>query len=779
LGYIAPVTGAGDPAGARVWIGPELEAHILAGAPPALANVGNHYLDALGLASDGITPNFPAVGIGTVMASVNTVPSKPIYGPLITFLTNTSPGGMARPLGTGANGVFLFPYDWRRDIPTESARLSTFIAGVLGLTGAPRVNLITHSYGGPIARDHYRRIGNVDQVISMGGGFMGVILPIKILMMGDTWGFGASIGPFSIGLAEWELESLAKNWPTAYAQGPNSEDWFFDHGGTISPGGSVIDRTYIRDRRSILTGGHPVTTPTQAAHMAWLASEYNSGIVGTVNSFNAGISPSLGDFRAGTAGVYHHRIIGHGTMNTVVAGKLSSGSTAACPLCLLTPLCNPFVECPPLYTHRTPIYGDGDGTVPYHGLLGRWNPTDDRVYVMDKMLHFDMAQNTTVHSLIRALIDGTACGLTQARVISPSFESPANVVEMVGPAKVDDPVQFAALSPVPPLPPPPSAADRWLIDVRGGVDLEVQDQSGRRLGRSRDPERAAEYEIGIRGANFQPGESFTSVALPDHGIYRLTLTGLHPGVVQLRITGFSKQGRLGTLLYADVPMDPTTHAELVFDTGDEAARPLLTVRGGPAGPSAEYVPLTLSAAESTDEALPRTVLYVEQGRARAVAADEGSGVLKTYYTTNAERFDEYREPFEVPADAKIVMAFSMDRNGNLEYPGAAFPVLGVNTSQLTFETSRQRPGTGAQPIDVVNRDPIRVTGPLEWEARGHQEWITLDKPSGQTPDQLQVSVVPLDSMRPGEYRGEITIRSTTPNTVFPERTVIVELVVRE
>ena len=67
------------------------------------------------------------------------------------------------------------------------------------------------------------------------------------------------------------------------------------------------------------------------------------------------------------------------------------------------------------------VTGDGDGTVPYHGLLGSIAASEDRVYILDNVDHIGITTNADVHTLIQHLLDGTVTNQTQ---VSATFHSP-------------------------------------------------------------------------------------------------------------------------------------------------------------------------------------------------------------------------------------------------------------------------------------------------------------------------------------------------------------------
>ena len=413
-----------DPAGPRVWLGPEAVNDIL--AETVNDNRGNHYFDVLKYDMDGYNTLFPQIGPGTVFQQVNLeaggILTHHVYDTLINFLTGDPPNGLGRPLNSEANGVYLFAYDWRADLSEQAASLETFVDAVLArpevqAAHVQKVVLITHSLGGPVARAYYLSSpAKVEQVISMGGGYGGVVLPLKILVMGDPWGFGLGFGPVSVGFAEWETQALAQNWGTAYCQLPNSDLWFADDG-------QPFDRSYIRDERQSLPH-------TLKDSMSWIRQYHNAVVADRAEGYFSGSVPALGDFRAGTGTVVHHRIISKGRMDTVVAIRVYIGPSDACQFAIQSGLPVDPAECVPIVRYE-PIYGDGDSTVPYHGLLGSIAPDENHVYILDNpndhVEHFTLTTRPEVHNLIKGLLDGSVTDQTQ---VSGVFKSPATVTEL-------------------------------------------------------------------------------------------------------------------------------------------------------------------------------------------------------------------------------------------------------------------------------------------------------------------------------------------------------------
>jgi len=827
-----------DPAGPRVWIGPEAVATIL--SDTVNTNRGNHYFDVLQFDSDGHNTLFPQIGPGSVLLNVNLgpggVPSQPIYETLINFLTNVPPNGLGRPLNSGANGVYLFPYDWRADMTEQASSLGKFVDQVLArpevqAAHVKKVVLLTHSLGGPVGRAYYLSAPEkVEQMISLGGGFGGVVLPLKILVMGDTWGYGLAFGAVNVGFAEWLTQALAQNWGTAYFQLPNSELWFADDG-------HPFDRSYIRDDRQPLPHAHQ-------ASMSWISLYHNATVAKRAEQFFSGPGPGLGDFRGGTGSVPHHRIISKGRMDTVVAIHVYTGMSDECQFAIEHGLPVDPVECVPI-TRYEPIFGDGDSVVPYHGLLGSIGPSENRVYILDNINdhveHFAMTTRPEVHHLIGQLLDGSVTNQTQ---VAGVFKSPDDVQEQAE-SQIHMQIERGSAGdhkgphPPPHLPRPygdegshaaASAtlqADRWLLRVRGPVEVEIVDEQGRRVGpyleRKEDqaslrlgwlrrtlmvdegqetslangqPQALPQlYEISIPGASYNPGRNFTTVFLTQPGIYTCRCRARILCAVDVYWTPFHASSRLQTIYYQGVLLRPQNQVQWVFNTANIHTAEVASVvpldkSGGYTsigeGQAQAIAPTAiLEPHESLDTLAPQTTISFQDDMVVISAMDpvesslgtrSSSGVLRTYYTTDARTFSMYRQPFLLPADAKTVMAFSIDRNGNCEYPGVVLPVLGLSETQLTFRATAGDTKVVPQVVHVRNLEPIGVTGELTWVVTTDVPWLIIDKQVGQTPDMLTIAVdIGQAGTEPGTYTGNVVVSSSTPGVVYAERVVPVVL----
>ncbi len=339
-------------------------------------------------------------------------------------------------------------------------------------------------------------------------------------------------------------------------------------------------------------------------------------------------------------------------------------------------------------------------------------------------------------------------------------------------------------------------ANRWLLRVRGRVMVEIEDTAGRRLGPYRKNREVLEkevedvsqhnvspnlFELTIPGATYNPGRSFTTAFLGRTDRYSFRLQGQAPSVVDVYLTAFSSNNRLDTAFFHAIPMTEDSRASFVYNTDHPLESIAIKLLPKPGSEVLHISPTAiLRPSESIDHTPPTTTIAINSDNSVTLSATDhpgGSGVLRTHYTTDLRTFSIYEGvPFLIPADAKIVMAFSVDRNGNQEYPGAVRPVLGVHPNVVVFQATVGNAQRVAQQIQAFNLDPVPLTGPLEWEASTEEEtpWLFIEPQAGKTPGLLTLSVH-TNQLQANTYTARVLVKARTPETIFAERAISVAL----
>jgi hypothetical protein len=317
----------------------------------------------------------------------------------------------------------------------------------------------------------------------------------------------------------------------------------------------------------------------------------------------------------------------------------------------------------------------------------------------------------------------------------------------------------------PPREPGEPAPDRWLLQVRGFAELSIEDADGRRVGPSRDPDRIGTFDVNIPGVSYNPGQVLSSVFVDRAIACTVTLTTSVGNAVNVYLDLFNDIGSFGTYFFRGVPVAPDAPARLRFDPADH--RPGEFVSDSPDGGdviTTDAITLTRQARQVTKP--PTTRLDIVDGTVTVFAEPSSTDcpILEVRVSTDGVTHRVYEGAFPVPEDAKVVMAYSEDVAGNLEYPGVARPVLGVSPSEIRFDNRRD-----VARVEVLNLDPLHVSGELDCSAMPDQEWVVVEGGRGKTPYTFTVRVAD------GEPHGRATIlvRTATEGAVFAERTVSV------
>jgi hypothetical protein len=328
--------------------------------------------------------------------------------------------------------------------------------------------------------------------------------------------------------------------------------------------------------------------------------------------------------------------------------------------------------------------------------------------------------------------------------------------------------------------------DRWLLIVRGMAQVMVEDQQGRRIGPIEGQDYPYLIENLIPGASYKPGQFFSSVFLTEPGIYTFIFMAPRPDQrsvtqasdsVHISLSLYNAVSKFHTFFFQGVPMAERSQARLVYTTAEQSAMPLLALDREGSGEIERIQPTILGPQASEDMVPPTTAIDISDNLVTVSAADNhgGAGVWRTYYTTDGIKRAIYTEPFPLPPDAKIVMAYSEDRAGNLEYPGAVQSVLGLSESHIVMKVSGTAPQEPVRhTVNVVNLDPISVTSQLEWVAEADVPWLSVEPRAGTTPYSITLSVRSAD-LTSGSHEAMVLVRSRTTGTVFAERAIYVRV----
>ncbi len=179
------------------------------------------YFDILKLKSDGITSE------SALSLTNNLTPFG--YGDIDSFFSEM---GYIK----GVN-FFVFPYDWRKDVRSNSDNLDSLIETAKTASGQSKVNLVVHSLGGLVARFYISdavKANKVNKLIELGVPHLGAVDSLKTLLYGSWLGYDFRL--FTIGIPPSETKDNAQNMPSIFQLIPSLKYYdFYDNSDSDHP----------------------------------------------------------------------------------------------------------------------------------------------------------------------------------------------------------------------------------------------------------------------------------------------------------------------------------------------------------------------------------------------------------------------------------------------------------------------------------------------------------------------------------------------------------------
>ena len=134
------------------------------------------------------------------------------------LLTSVGPqdvyGGMFKFLKSIAtNGVYAYPYDWRRSVPAAEVGLEKLVNEVLKETGAKHVVLVAHSMGGLVTQDYINTGENAEKVsraVTIGTPYWGAPKSLIALLNGRSNEFATE--KLDLMFGETALQEAVRNY---------------------------------------------------------------------------------------------------------------------------------------------------------------------------------------------------------------------------------------------------------------------------------------------------------------------------------------------------------------------------------------------------------------------------------------------------------------------------------------------------------------------------------------------------------------------------------------
>lgn len=599
------------------------------------------YFDVLKLQSDGQTPTYPQIVLNGEIFQDS-------YGDTLDFFKEN---------GYELNKtLFIFPYDWRKDITLTAPLLDQKINEIKQQTGSQKVDLVAHSMGGLVAKNYIKdpaQAGKVRKLITLGTPYLGSVKLLKALRYGDYFGRSLLLG--LVALNPDEIKDVVQNFSGAFELLP-SRSYYEFYDGTNSD-----YLTPFRDDNDIDKNG--VKGSLNYVQLQQLLNYFNHNM----NLFN-----SADNFHNQLDKIWQNGI--NNVNTTLIVG---SGEPTLIQINEQNKIKFSFdIDTGLQINKREEILANGDGTVPlYSASL------------------IDATRNLNFGGSAKVYFTSQGHGNLVNKNSGPALQLTLNILEN----KTDIPAGVQTS---------PYKLTGKEVLVQSPVELHIYDSQNRHTG----PIINGDFENNIPGSVYSTLGTTKSIWLPENGQYTFKLLATDNGDFDLKIRSFENDVNTQTIIYKDVPILNTTKIEADYNTA--LTPPMLEIDQDGNGTSDKQIEASalLTGDQNNDQASPTTTInlngqkgnnswYISDVTVELLANDQdsGSGILKTVYTLDGgQTTQEYSSPFIISSEGiNKLQVKSIDRAGNEEFP--------VKTAEIKIDKTN--------PVVNISADPKNIWSP--------------------------------------------------------------------
>ena len=535
----------------------------------------------------------------------------PVYQPLIDYLETQ---------GYQLNeNLFLFGYDWRRDVQETAGDLDALIDQV---RGSGKVNIVAHSMGGLVSRNYIlapTRAAKVEHLVVLGTPFLGAPSSFKALYLGDDFGINQRAHDNGVPsilrlLDPQRVRAIAQNWPGIYELLPSQRFFQF------------YPQGYLLEDRDITGDGLASGALDYQHTFDFLNATFNPNLMNRAVTFH---SPAMDGFTSATGEVQVSLFVGVGKPTP---GQFRLWSETR------------FFDRLEI-EHVSLTRWNGDGTVVQHAADLRDADTNllgpATVYYVNEG-HMGLTSNPHVLRQILSVFAGVTNPLNPNLSFSPDSWA---------------------------------LAGDW-VEVNSPVELNVYDGLGNHLG-----PLGGDIEYAIPGADYVAIGHDQSVFLPAGSPYRIALTGTGAGDFDLRLRKVTQNSVQTTVLFKDIPV--ITGAALSLSTDPDLGYTLELDLDNDGIMDEYLPPTSiLDPQDSQDATPPESAIQIVGARdlfgfytgpvtITLSAADEtgGSGLASILYSLDGNPAQKYAKPFVINASqVSMIYVKAIDHAGNEESP---------------------------------------------------------------------------------------------------------------
>ena len=559
--------------------------------------------------------------------------------------------------------LFLFPFDWRKDVRTarggslpdcEDVTLNQFIDCVLERTKAQQVNIMAHSQGGLVtqaALDKQESVGKVNKVLTLGTPFLGATTALGMLQYQSPCFVDTFLGYCPVNPAT--VQEVFQNFPGAYQLLP-SRDFHKVEGSPL-----------IRNNES-----------KSYEYWTGLINQYrNPFLMGYADEYQQAFSGK----RPRDGSVEWTQVVG--------MGKPTPTQIRLNEVCLLG---NLRLVCSS--SQPEIVMGGGDGTVPLHsadlGAGGANDLTNGKEIQYQGFSHGDLAKHSEVLADANDYFNEVAPSSADASALSAQ--------------RTTEESSTGDLAAESPLNETPDSFDGIELESVGAVDGYVEDESGNVLGNPPDaPEDLIVQEI--PGGQYNAIQDTQSFFLNQAGSFSSDLEVSNEEGSRLRVRTYT-EGEIDGQAVFQVAAPEGSDLEVGFTSGQALADLTLGIDqdGDGTAERQEAPDSVVTGSDASDTTPPEATasfekLDADDARVTISATDNegGSGIADIYYSIKGQNSPPrlYEAPFTVPLGS-VVLFTATDKAGNTadikEIPDTTAPTGSVKINKGAAKTKSLR-----------------------------------------------------------------------------------------
>ncbi len=624
------------------------------------------YFDILRLNGDGVTSEGDLSPTGNLYSGA--------YGAAINYFVNS---------GYSLNNeLYIFPFDWRKDLNSTAIILDQKIIQIKQQTGAAKVDIVSHSMGGLVARNYISdviRALNVRKIIELGTPHLGSVDYLRNLHYGGCIRFG--LGPFCLSIAPSELKDVIQNMPGGFELLPSQMYYSFYSGNDSQ------HPIPFKDDRDI--DSNQIIGPLNYSQTKSLLTNlgHNTNLFIPAENFH-----NMDNNYANTNGVDVTMIAGSGiaTLGQIIEKYAINLFGIQIP-------------------KKDEVMINGDGTVPLfsaslddpannHSVKGT-----SKVYY-SKQNHGGLAQTGPALDLIK-------------NILSDNTNLPIGITSS------------------------PVSLKGKLVSVHSPINILITDSLNNQSGVN--PE--GDLINNIPGSGVETLDDSKFIWLPDDGEYNISFQATDEGSFDFKIRDFNNDQNDKTIIYQDIPLTNQTTGQTTLDTTNLDNPPEISLDNDNNGivDATASATLTLLGGAAADQTPPVSTYQLNGDTQNpwfkndvvvslsAIDEASGSGILRVEYSIDNDNFQTYSNPFTISKEGITNLKIrSTDLAGNTEFPQsinirldktppeakAQFNIANqaieiIGTDNLTSVTSTENPSGQILLIDQAGNKTILTISP--------------------------------------------------------------------